>query len=1073
LYSLGETVVISKAKRSIEGVRGMSYRRTCIGCATVAVVVAALVGAGGAPAAPGLVAVLAPSDRSAPQSGSISGQESVYAAEAAAVSADGTTAIVSNPWDGAAGAAWVYVRTGSSWTEQQKIPLPTDGGNGSLFGMSIALSSDGNTALIGSSVAGPSQNSGAVWVFTRSGSTWTEQQEITSPDGSTEFGFRVALSNDGATAAIADLNNDGDLAGVYVYAKSGGTWSQQQKLSQASDQFLFGVSLALSGDGNTLVAGDTSNGSGGAGDYRVFVRSGTTWSRQAILALPNGDGPGHNAALSGDGNTVVVTGNTATYVYVRGGSAWSEVQTLTHADGSSVASNNEAGALVLSASGAVVFVNGSDSSSTGPTLFQFAKSGSSWSEVGSTATPTGYGNSAGLALSQDASTLVVADSCAGLVYDVSGASTAVAPGGGGDCGPPANTAAPTISGDTSTAGNVLSVTTGTWSGSPTSFVYQWYRCDVNVQNCSSIGGATGTDYTLANDDLGRTLYAVVTATSAGGSNAVSSQYATPVVGTPTVSTLPALSGSQADDAYYGGGIAVGYAGNTVTAHPGTWNGAAPTFTYYWDRCDPALSTNACTQIAGATGSAYTLTDADLGFTVVAHVVAGNAYGSADYAVSILGTVGAPAVWSDDPAVNAALNAETLVGGTAVGSTLTNPNEPSWWLGVQPVAFTYSWYDCTPSVSRLSDCLAISGASGTSYVAAAADIGYTIWGCVRAANQYGTSFFRDCGLSSSAIVAATGGSSTTGGGSTAGGSSSGGTTGGTSPGGSSGATVQPTVEDVATTAAKPDASGAAAVAFTPAAGSGWTSGLNWQPGTFSQPVVVTLSTLSAVRNENPSVFPAAPRFAAAGGQVVVLDIKDASGNAVTQFAQPVDLTFPNAAQNYVPVYSHDGVTWTVIPALGGPSLPSGQPDGWYRDTSGALHILTRHATEFAIYRRGTFGDPAVTHAGTPKLLLLGKAVVVTRGGGVAARLKLDEQAKLTVRVLDSRGIALVLRRSGSRLGSALSGGTSKNLVGELDAPGSFPIHVVPASGRLPKGATLIVVATAPNGRSTVLKVRLSS
>ncbi|MCU0658545.1 MAG: hypothetical protein MUF64_25795, partial [Polyangiaceae bacterium] len=145
-----------------------------------------------------------------------------------ALSSDGNTALIgaSEESDGGTvlnGAAYVFTRTSGVWTQQQKI-LASDKANNDNFGWSVALSSDGNTALIGAAREddGPS-NSGAAYVFTRTASVWTQQQKILAADKASGdvFGNSVALSSDGNTALIgAPLEDDGaatDNGAAYVF----------------------------------------------------------------------------------------------------------------------------------------------------------------------------------------------------------------------------------------------------------------------------------------------------------------------------------------------------------------------------------------------------------------------------------------------------------------------------------------------------------------------------------------------------------------------------------------------------------------------------------------------------------------------------------------------------------------------------------------------------------------------------------------------------------------------------------------------------------------------------------------
>jgi hypothetical protein len=147
-------------------------------------------------------------------------------------------------------------------------------------GQSVAVSSDGNTAIMG----GPndSGNTGAAWVFTRSGGGWTQQgNKLVGSDGvgSAEQGKSVALSADGNTAIVGGDRDHGQKGAAWVYTRSGGVWTQQgAKL--IGDDYNFGMSVALSADGNTAIVGGI--GSSGNGAAWVFTRG---------TAQGNGRGP--------------------------------------------------------------------------------------------------------------------------------------------------------------------------------------------------------------------------------------------------------------------------------------------------------------------------------------------------------------------------------------------------------------------------------------------------------------------------------------------------------------------------------------------------------------------------------------------------------------------------------------------------------------------------------------------------------------------------------------------------------------------------------------------------------------
>ncbi len=151
------------------------------------------------------------------------------------------------------GSVYVFTRNGATWTQQQHL-VASDGAAGDQFGVRVAL--DGDTAVVGAYIAG---NQGSAYVFTRSGTTWTQQQKLVASDGAAgdRFGRSVALDGD---TAVVGANRDavgatGDQGSAYVFTRSGTTWTEQQHLvasdGAAGDQFGVGVAL----DGNTAVVG--------------------------------------------------------------------------------------------------------------------------------------------------------------------------------------------------------------------------------------------------------------------------------------------------------------------------------------------------------------------------------------------------------------------------------------------------------------------------------------------------------------------------------------------------------------------------------------------------------------------------------------------------------------------------------------------------------------------------------------------------------------------------------------------------------------------------------------------------
>jgi hypothetical protein len=240
---------------------------------------------------------------------------------AVALSGDGSTAMIGATRDFVSptnpGSVWAYALSGGTWTQQGPKFSGTGGTAAFLFfGTSIALSDDGNTALVGGRADG--NGPGSAWVFTRSGSTWTQQgAKLTANDelGSGHFGWSVALSNDGNTALIGGPNDDGGNGAAWDFTRSGSTWSQQGLKLVGGDENgagLFGTSVALSSDGNTaLIGGPADQGNTGAG--WLYVRSDGSWAEQGTKLSGSGFGVGSSGTQS-TGTSVALSDNGLTTV---------------------------------------------------------------------------------------------------------------------------------------------------------------------------------------------------------------------------------------------------------------------------------------------------------------------------------------------------------------------------------------------------------------------------------------------------------------------------------------------------------------------------------------------------------------------------------------------------------------------------------------------------------------------------------------------------------------------------------------------------------------------------------------
>jgi hypothetical protein len=176
---------------------------------------------------------------------------------------------------------------------------------------------------------------------------------------------------------------------------------------------------------------------------------------------------------------------------------------------------------------------------------------------------------------------------------------------------PGNTTPPSVSG-TAKVGQSLTVSNGTWTGSPTSYTYQWQRCTSGT--CTNVAGATSQSYTVRAADAGHTLRAVVTATNADGSSTANSSQTAVVAasGAPHNTVQPSVSGDAV-------------VGSTLTAVVGTWMNSPTSYSYQWLQCD--RFGGACVEVLGATGKTSGVRLADVYGTLRVDVTGKNANGT--------------------------------------------------------------------------------------------------------------------------------------------------------------------------------------------------------------------------------------------------------------------------------------------------------------------------------------------------------------------------------------------------------------------------------------------------------------
>ena len=318
------------------------------------------------------------------------------------VALDGATALLGAERDDVGGRAdqgsvTVFVQSGSSWSEQAQLHA-ADGSAGDRFGSSVALS--GATALCGaaSDTVGASANRGSAYVFLRAGSLWSQQARLNAADGATGDRFGGSVGLDGATALVGapvgDVGSSTNQGSAYAFVRTGSSWSQQSELTagEGASGDRFGAAVALHGD--TAVVGAQSDDLGtrmDQGSAYVFVRDGAVWSQQARLVASDGaasDQFGISVALFGESaligahydSTSTSAFRGAAYVFVRDGTVWSQQAKLTATD--AAAFDRFGTSVALYRDTALI---GAVNDDVGPNLHQgsayaFVRDGTTWSQ---------------------------------------------------------------------------------------------------------------------------------------------------------------------------------------------------------------------------------------------------------------------------------------------------------------------------------------------------------------------------------------------------------------------------------------------------------------------------------------------------------------------------------------------------------------------------------------------------------------------------------------------------------------------------------------------------------------------
>ena len=365
-----------------------------------------------------------------------------------AIAADGNTVAVAarfadgvTPGDNSrpdCGAIYVFARSPDGWSQQAYLTA-SNAGAGDELGLGLALSADGNTLAAGapaedSAIAGApgddsSNNAGAVYVFARSGTTWTEEAMLkdTPPATFDNFGFALALTPDGEQLAVsAQLFDPGgvrDAGALRVFDRVGGAWPRRAAFAAASPLVgaVLGVGVALSADGGTIAGGAVSEGAD-RGAVHVFTGAGATWSEQAVL-LPEQAAPvtfGFTIAMNSDASLLasgaphadgLVLDAGVVHVFARSGAAWELDTTIAADDG--LTGDGLGFNVAMSADGRTLAV-GAESDSrvqlNGGALRLFERRGARWAQTAyvvpdDLAANQLFGDS--VAMSADGATIVV------------------------------------------------------------------------------------------------------------------------------------------------------------------------------------------------------------------------------------------------------------------------------------------------------------------------------------------------------------------------------------------------------------------------------------------------------------------------------------------------------------------------------------------------------------------------------------------------------------------------------------------------------------------------------------------
>jgi hypothetical protein len=316
------------------------------------------------------------------------------------VAIDGDIAIA-GAWmkDGLKGAAYVYTRTGTTWTEEAKLTA-SDGAPPDEFGYSVSV--DGEYAIVGA--YNDLLGQGSAYIFKRTGTTWTEEAKLIASDGIAGDGFGYTVDINGDSAIVGAWRDDNLTGAAYVYRRSGTTWTEEAKLTASDGDINEEYGYCVSIEGNSAIVGARKDEASTGAAY-VYTRTGTSWTEEAKLTASDGepgDLYGQSVSISGDYAIAGATGNVlktgTAYVYTRTGTTWTEEAKLIGSD--SIIGGGFAWAVAIDKDTLIAGSPGGDNNNG--TAYVFTYDGTTWTEEAKlTASDATSGDFLGIAVSID------------------------------------------------------------------------------------------------------------------------------------------------------------------------------------------------------------------------------------------------------------------------------------------------------------------------------------------------------------------------------------------------------------------------------------------------------------------------------------------------------------------------------------------------------------------------------------------------------------------------------------------------------------------------------------------------